>query len=299
MLKTYGDPFRGAKERRIAAPGERTSDYELKAAQKAMANAGVGPEDIDFMLVFSVPPDQYLPGDGAALHHRLGIRRGLVANVDLACASFVGGLAIADSMLRAGQANMVLFVTGELLSRLADWDDPASVGFGDGAAAAVIGPTRDGTGFIAHAGGTDGSKYEGVSCAPKSAGPWYAGAGPLLLYGRDVELGRSVVMNTTHYAELAVSAVLERAQLERQRITHFYCHQASSWFNQACKRALRLEHCKTTDTFTRYANIGAPNIPINLAHARQDGDLARGDLVLMFTFGMGIVWASSLMYWSC
>ena len=117
MLKTYGDPFRGAKERRIAAPGERTSDYELKAAQKAMANAGVGPEDIDFMLVFSVPPDQYLPGDGAALHHRLGIRRGLVANVDLACASFVGGLAIADSMLRAGQANMVLFVTGELLSR--------------------------------------------------------------------------------------------------------------------------------------------------------------------------------------
>jgi 3-oxoacyl-(acyl-carrier-protein) synthase III len=300
MLKTHGDPFRGSKERRIASPEDRVTDYEVRAARKAMDDAGVSGADIDFVIVSSLPSDEWTPGDGFALHHQLAIGRGPVLTIDPGCAAFVTALALADSALRVGQATMVLIVVSAFLSRITDWEDPSSVAFGDAAAAVVVGPVRSTAGFVAHASGADGSKYAGVTIGPKSGTPWYQGAGKILLHSRDVDLGRSVVMQTTHYAELAVSSVLGRAGMERQDITHVYCHQASSWFNRACRRALGLKHCQTVDTFERYASVGAANVAVNLASAREQGQLSRGhENVLLFSFGIGIAWASCIVRWAC
>jgi len=300
MLKTYGDPFRGSKERRIAAPGDRSVDYEIDAARKALEDARTSPSEIDFVIASSSPSDEWTPGNGFALQHELGTRQAPVLTIDPGCAAFVTALGLADALLLAGRARKVLIVVSGLVSRITDWNDPASVAFGDAAAAAVVGPTRGNAGFLAHAAGAEGCYYRGLLVGPKSGGAWYEGAGRLVLHSRDFDLGRSVVMQTTHYAELAVDAVLDLAGLDRKQVMAFYCHQASSWFNAACRRAAALEHCKTVDTFEQYASAGAANVPLNLIHARAEGQLGRGDdVVLLFSLGIGIAWASCLMRWSC
>lgn len=298
MLPYLGDPFRGAKERRIADPGETSFDYALRAAEKALADAGVEPRDIDLVLLSSLPARHWQPGQGPELCERLGARHARVVPLDEACAAFMTGLALADAMLSAGQARCALVVATALTSRVMDWDDAASVNFGDAAAAAVLGPTAHGLGFLAHAAGVDGTKCAALTIGPRTAEPWYRGGGPFVVHPLDVALGRSVVMRTTEYAELAVQSVLERAGFARGEVTHLYCHQPSVWFHAACVRALGMEHCQTLDTFTRYGSAGAANVGLNLQHAREAGQLAAGDAVLLFSFGMGVTWGSSLMRWA-
>jgi 3-oxoacyl-[acyl-carrier-protein] synthase-3 len=298
-VRLDGDPFRGSKERRIAGADEKTSDYVFRAASRALADAQMDAHDLDCILAYSIPSDEATPGDGFLVQNRLGAKRASVIQIDTGCASFLTGLALADAMLGAGQVASVLVVVAALGSHITDWDDPVSVNFGDGAAAAVVAAVPPGTGFVGHAAGTDGSKYAGVTCGPKSDVPWYRGSGPFYLHSRNVAVGRTMVMGSTEYAELAVQEVLAHAGLTREGVTHLYCHQPACWFNAACRRALHLEHCATMDTFAEYASLGAANLGVNLVHARQLGQLERGSVVLMFSFGMGMAWASSLLRWSC
>src|SRR5499427_8619938 len=129
----------GIGERRVAAAGELTSDLAVRAGERALANAGVCPSDLDLLVVATATPDNTFPATAAKVQARLGMTRGAAFDVQAVCAGFIFALSVADNALRVGQARTALVIGAETFSRILDWDDRGTcVLFGDGAGALVL-----------------------------------------------------------------------------------------------------------------------------------------------------------------
>ncbi|MGE9290725.1 MAG: beta-ketoacyl-ACP synthase 3, partial [Puniceicoccales bacterium] len=139
----------GIRQRRIAAENESTSDMAAKACEQAMEMAGVGPDDIDALIIATLTPDMLFPSTGCIVQHKLGLGQIPAFDVDAACSGFVYGLETARGLLMANpRYRNVLLVGAEKLSSIIDWEDRSTcVLFGDGAGAVVL--SRDDT----HGGG--------------------------------------------------------------------------------------------------------------------------------------------------
>ncbi len=298
MMEHARDPFRGARERRVASPTSKGSTYEIAAAKSALDRAGVDGAEIDLIITNSRPNDEYGPCNATIVQDAIGARNAIAFEIESGCASSMNAIQVADAMLRAGQSKRVLVACSSLFSRFCDWDDPASVCFGDGAGAMVLGPVGKGFGFAGHAGRAKGDLHRGFCVSTVDGSPWLDSDAPLRLHSKSLKLGHSVVMGSAGIAKDAVEAVLAKAGLTQSDITHVYCHQPSAWFNRACLRVAGLQHATTIDTFQSFGSVGAVNIPLNLHHAEAAGQLKRGDVVLLFSFGAGLVWASSVLKWA-
>ncbi len=298
MFASHGDPFRGTQERRVLEPERPTCDMEAKAAEEALARAGIDAGELGLIIVSSNPSDCFNPSNAGEVQHRIGAKRANAVSLETGCSSFLNGLAVADAMVRARQCRYALVVASATFSRLLDYDDPASVIFGDGAGAAVVGPVPSGLGFQGHILRCDGSLNHAVCIGPKSDARWYDGSAPLRVHSKHPDMGRVMVMSTADAAADVVGQVLEEARIGRDEVTHFYSHQAVCWFNRVCRRATGFEHAKTFDTFERYASMGAANIPVNLRHAEEAGQLKQGDTVVLYATGAGFTWGATVLRWS-
>lgn len=126
----------GIRERHIAADGELTSDLGIKAAQAALANAGVEAQSIDLIVVATSTPDNTFPASAVTVQAGLGITGGAAFDLQAVCSGFVFGLATVDGMLRTGMFKRALLIGAETFSRILDWNDRTTcVLFGDGAGA--------------------------------------------------------------------------------------------------------------------------------------------------------------------
>jgi len=129
----------GIRERRIAGPGETTSDLALNAAHVALTDAGLAAPDIDLVICATTTPDETFPSTATKIQARLGMVRGAAFDVQAVCSGFIYGLAVADNFIRCGQARTVLLIGAECMTRLLDWSDRTTcVLFGDGAGAVVL-----------------------------------------------------------------------------------------------------------------------------------------------------------------
>src|SRR6201994_1453784 len=129
----------GIGERRVAAPGELTSDLAFRAAQRALASAGMSGSDLDLLVLATATPDNTFPATAAKVQARLGMVRGVAFDVQAVCAGFIFALSVADNALRLGQARTALVIGAETFSRILDWEDRGTcVLFGDGAGALVL-----------------------------------------------------------------------------------------------------------------------------------------------------------------
>src|ERR1700749_4303293 len=129
----------GIAERRIAAPGELTSDLAFHAARRALASAGMNGGDVDLLVLATATPDNTFPATAAKVQARLGMTGGFAFDVQAVCAGFVFALATANNFIAAGQAKTALVIGAETFSRILDWEDRGTcVLFGDGAGAIVL-----------------------------------------------------------------------------------------------------------------------------------------------------------------
>ena len=129
----------GIAERRIAAPGELTSDLATEAARRALERAGMSGGDLDLIVLATATPDQTFPSTAVKVQARLGMKRGAAFDVQAVCSGFIFALAVADNALRLGQARTALVIGAETFSRILDWQDRGTcVLFGDGAGAVVL-----------------------------------------------------------------------------------------------------------------------------------------------------------------
>src|SRR5271168_1011563 len=284
----------GIGERRVAAPGELTSDLAFRAAQRALASAGMSGNDLDLVVLATATPDNTFPATAAKVQARLGMMRGAAFDVQAVCAGFIFALSVADNALRLGQARTALVIGAETFSRILDWEDRGTcVLFGDGAGAlvlkAVSASSPGGRFILSNHLHSDGRQYDilYVDGGPSST----RGSGFLRMEGREV-FRRAV----QHLSEVVDEALAANA-LSAADIDWLVPHQANSRIIEGVGRRLGLSPDKVVTTIDHHANTSAASIPLALAAAVADGRIRPGDLILMEALGGGLSWGASLARW--
>lgn len=283
----------GIGERRIAAPGELTSDLACNAARRALDHAGMSGSDLDLIVLATATPDQTFPSTAVKVQQRLGMKRGAAFDVQAVCSGFIFALAVADNAVRLGQARTALVIGAETFSRILDWDDRSTcVLFGDGAGAVVLNAvpaSAGGRGVLSTHLHSDGRQHGilYVDGGPSSTGT----AGHLRMEGREVF--RQAVQHLTEVVDEALAA----NGLRPADIDWLVPHQANTRIIDAVGRKLGLPADRTVVTIERHANTSAASIPLALDEAVADGRIRPGHLILMEALGGGLTWGASVVRW--
>src|SRR5712671_4062446 len=284
----------GIRQRHIAAEGELCSDLARRAAQRALASAGVAADDIDLLILATTTPDNTLPATATKVQAQLGMTRGCAFDIQAVCSGFIYGLAVADNFIKAGQAKTALVVGAETFSRILDWQDRGTcVLFGDGAGALVLNAVSDSgpmsRGILSTHLHSDGRQHDilYVDGGPSSTGT----AGCLRMQGREVF--RQAVQHLSNVVDEALAA----NGLSPSDIDWLVPHQANTRIIDAVGRKLGLSADKTVVTIERHANTSAASIPLALEEAVGDGRIRPGHLVLMEALGGGLTWGAGIARW--
>lgn len=284
----------GIRSRHIAAKDELTSDLAFAAAEEAVANAGINAEEIDFVIVATITPDNTFPATAAKLAGRLGLKTGTPAmDVNAACSGFVYAAQIADNMIRTGQVKTALVIGAETLSKITDWTDRNTcVLFGDGAGAAIFravetaGTSAD-QGILATKIFADGTQYErlysdgGVSFNQQ--------AGFIRMDGKEVF--KFAVPSLVQ----GVEETLSLAGLTPADINWYVPHQANLRIIDSVAKRLELDEAKIIVTVDHHGNTSAASIPLALAEAMASGKVKSGDVVVMSAMGAGFTWGGIVL----
>ena len=296
----------GIRERRYADDGEGSVALAEPAARDALAMAGIEPGDVDLMICGSLSPDIDWPGNVALLHERLGIPPTSGFDLRNQCSAFVYGLVIADQFVRTGRARNVLVVGSEIHSSGLDFEGgrgrDVTVLFGDGAGAAVVGPSGDDErgllSFTLHADGQHADRLAviGPSCRqkPRLRAEQLPPESPFIY---PVMNGRYVFKHAVEGMTEAVRTVAEKAGVGVEQISMLLPHQANLRINQLVAMGLGFDETRMNNNIDRYGNTTAATIPILLTETAAAGRLAAGDLVCFAAFGAGFTWGAALYRW--
>jgi 3-oxoacyl-[acyl-carrier-protein] synthase III len=285
----------GIRERRIAAPGELTSDMAVAAALAALENARTSVDEIDLVLVATSTPDQTFPATATAVQAKLGITRGAAFDLQAVCSGFVYALTTADAFIRSGQATNVLVIGAEAFSRILDWTDRTTcVLFGDGAGAVVV-KAWHGSGNLGDRGILAGRLRSDGRYADKlyvDGGVSSTGTvGHLRMEGREVF--KHAIVNMTAIMDETLAA----AGAKPDDVDWFVPHQANIRILEGTARKFGIEPGRVVVTVDKHGNTSAASVPLALDVAVRDGRIKRGDLVLMEAMGGGFTWGAVLVRW--
>lgn len=289
----------GIKERRIAEEGDGTSRWACEAARKAMAQAGVTAEDLDLIIVGTTTPDMPLPSTACFVQKELGAKNAVCFDLAAACAGFVYSLSTAHQFLLNGTVKTALVIGADQISSFLDWKDRSTcVLFGDAGAAVVLrevaAPAR---GIIACSLGSDGEHANllripgGGSKARTSAASFEAGEHFLKMNGAEV------FKHAVRGMGLSIAKVLETTGTRIEDVACIVPHQANMRIIDAVADRLKVDRSKIYVNLDRYGNTSAASVAMGLSEAVSTGVIKKGDLVLLTTFGAGLVWASALLEW--
>ena len=289
----------GIARRRIAAPGETTSDMATAASKKALEMAGIRPEEIDMIVCGTVTPDMPFPSAAVLVQAKLGATRAACFDVSAACAGSIYALAVGDSFIKSEAARSVLVIGAEMLTRIVDWKDRnTAVLFGDGAGAMVIVPeTREGHGLLSTHLHTDGKQAHilnipgGGSARPFSAEVLASGDQFVKMNGREVY--KTAVRVLEHCSREA----LERNGVGVEDVTHVIAHQANLRILEGVMKRLDIPLEKCHLNIEEVGNTSSASVPLTLDQANRKGALKEGDLILMMAIGGGMAWGSALVRW--
>ncbi len=283
----------GIRERHIAADGEFTSDLAIKAAQAALADAGMAPQDIDLIVCATSTPDNTFPATATAVQAGLGITGGFAFDLQAVCSGFVYGLGVVDGLLRGGMARRALLIGAETFSRLLDWTDRTTcVLFGDGAGAVVIevqeqpGAMTDRGILTTHLRSDGRHKLKlYVDGGPSSTGT----VGHLRMEGKEV-FKHAVSMITDVIKDAFAASGYTARDLD-----WFVPHQANRRIIDGSVIKLGLDPAKVIITVDKHGNTSAASIPLALCAGIADGRIKKGDLVMFEAMGGGFTWGASLV----
>lgn len=285
----------GIKQRHVAAEGELTSDLATRAAERALASAGLTPADIDLILVATATPDQTFPATATTVQAKLGAPAGIAFDLQAVCSGFVYGLSVADSMLKTGMATSALVIGAETFTRILDWEDRTTcVLFGDGAGAVVL-RAEPGEGTLADRGVLKANlKADG-----RFNDILYVDGGPssTRTTGHLRMAGKEVFRHAVQKLSDAITDILADAGLSTSDIDLIVPHQANERILLAVVERLGIAPERVVNTVAIHGNTSAASIPLALDQAVRDGRVSEGDLLLFEGLGGGLTWGSVLVRW--
>jgi len=278
----------GIRERRVVSwgvgsttPADSTATLAVGAARRAMESAGVGPADIDLLVLATTTPDQSVPATASVVQEQLGLRCGAF-DLNAACSGFVYATTVANGMVATG-VDRVLVVGAETLSRVTDWSDRGTaILFADAAGAVVVEAVPGDGQLLGWDLGSDGSLRP-------------------ILYA---DHGSYIRMEGKEVFRKAVRAMVESAQtaMERAKVTPadialYVPHQANIRIIDAALPRLGFTMDKAAVVIDHTGNNSSASIPLALAEAVAEGRVKDGELVLLSGFGAGMTWASAVWRW--
>jgi 3-oxoacyl-[acyl-carrier-protein] synthase-3 len=281
----------GIRERRIAAPDERTSGLAEHAARAALAAAEIAPADVDLIVVATTTPDMLFPSTACILQAKLGTRGGAAFDVQAVCSGFVYALAVADRMVAAGMARNALVVGAEIYSRILDWNDRGTcVLFGDGAGAVVLVPARVPGILSAHL-HADGN-YHRILCVPGVVADGAVAGSPYVHMD-----GQAVFRFAVNVMAQAGAEALAANGVDAAAVDWLIPHQANIRIMDATARKIGVPPERVVVTVDRHANTSAASIPLALDEAVRDGRVVTGQRLLLIGVGGGFTWGSVFLTW--
>lgn len=285
----------GIKQRHVVGDKDQCSTLATDAARKAMEKAGVGPDDIDLIIVATSSPDYLTPPVSSQVQHELGCKAGAFTMV-VGCTGFVSSLITADQFIRSGQYRNILVVGVEVITRMVDWNDRNTcVLFGDGAAAVVYQATDKPGGVLSHKMGSDGSGWEhiilpsGGTKLPPSHQTLDSGLNYLTMNGREVFKFATTVIGDT------LSEIATEAGMTLDDIDLFIPHQANARIIEYAAKSSGIPLEKFFINVSRYGNTSAASVPIAITEAFDEGRLAYGQTIALVAFGSGLTWAGCIL----
>ncbi len=289
----------GIKERRIAAEGEYTSTFAVKASRDALEMAAVSPEDLDFILLGTVTPDFPFPATACIVQHEIGAKNAAAFDLTAACSGFIYGLSMAEAYIKSGMARKILVIGAEVLTRIVDFTDRNTcILFGDGAGAAVIEASEGDRGILSTHIFSNGTHWPllyqpGVGTRhPATESKTFEER----LYFLRME-GNEVFKHAVRAMGDAASAALEANHCSAADLQLLIPHQANRRIIEATGKRVGIPEDRIFVNLHKYGNTSAASIPIALDEANREGRITAGDLVLLDAFGGGFTYGSALLKW--
>ncbi|MDD5120807.1 MAG: ketoacyl-ACP synthase III [Candidatus Omnitrophica bacterium] len=287
----------GIKERHLVQEGQATSDLAFLAAQKALKNANLKPEDLDLILVATITPDMPFPAVAAIIQDKLGAKHAAAFDISAACAGFVYGISVAEKFIASSVYKNALVIGAETLSSVTDWQDRNTcVLFGDGAGAVVLSEVKKG-GIISTYLGCDGSKV-GILNLPAG--------------GSRNPATTETVRNRQHYLKMqgnelfkiavntmteAAQTVLKQAGMTFSDVDLIIPHQANERIIMAVAKKLGIPKERVYLNIERCGNMSSASTVTALCEAVEEGKVKKGDIILLDAFGAGLVWGACVIEW--
>jgi 3-oxoacyl-[acyl-carrier-protein] synthase-3 len=289
----------GIQERRVAAAHETTASMAVVAGRRAIAVAGLDPDEIDLILVATLTPDYWMPSTAALVKEAIGNTRAAAMDVMAACSGFVYGYATARAYIASGMAKHVLVIGAETLTRFLDYTDrDTCILFGDGAGAAVVSASDTPGGTLSvelttePAGAYNIWLPSGGSASPSSAETVARGEHYIRMQGRETYRFATRTLVST-----ALTAVAN-AGLDPADIDLVIPHQANIRIIEAVANGMGLPLERMFVNLDRYGNTSAASVPIALAEAVDSGRVHVGDRIVLVAFGAGLTSGAVVLEWT-
>jgi 3-oxoacyl-[acyl-carrier-protein] synthase-3 len=304
MMETSDEWIRertGIVERRWVKEDENNVDMAEKASLRALDQAKLKAEDIDFIIFATLSPDYFFPGTGCLLQERLKLPTIGALDVRNQCSGFIYGLAIADQFIKTGMYKNILLVGSEVQSRGIDKSTKGrdvAVIFGDGAGAAIISRSDDETKGILtshlHAEGKYAKELWGEdpgSVKEPRISHEIVDSGSIWPYMNGKQVFKNAV---TRFPQVILEA-FQAAGLDKSEVDLVIPHQANQRITDAVRMRLGLREEQVYSNIAKYGNTTAASIPIAISEAIEEGRIKDGSLVCLAAFGSGFTWAASLI----
>ena len=291
----------GIRERHLVEKGVATSDLAVEAAKICLARRGIGPEQVEVILVATVTPDMMFPATACLVQDKLGARGAWGFDLSAACSGFPYALQMGAKLIESGAQSRVLVIGADVMSSIIDYTDRATcVIFGDGAGAVLLEPCAAGEiGMIDYWHEIDGSGAPalnmpgGGSLNPPTA---ETVAAKMHYVHQD---GAAVYKFAVRKMAEAAETVLERNGLTGKDLALFIPHQANKRIILSTAERLGLPEERVIINIDRYGNTTAGTIPLAMQTAIDEGRLKKGDLVLLASVGAGFTVGATLLQWEC
>lgn len=282
-------------ERRYISLDENTSDLAVEASKKALNQAGLSAEDIDLIILATVTPDNFTPSTACIVQDNLGAKNAWAFDINAACTGFIYALKLGRSLIRSGEAKSALIIGAETLSKALNWEDRGScVLFGDGAGATVLTSTEEDCGIKCVNVKSDGSKGDSLVIQGLPLNSPFKD-------GREVSEnyinmnGREIFKFATKVMEESIVEILEKENIKIEDIDAIIPHQANLRIIDYVVKRLGIPREKFITNLQNYGNTSGASIPIALCESINEGNLKKGDNIIMVGFGGGLTWGAALI----